>query len=161
MITEKDIEALKSYDTPLGKIVTIGVILVPLFLLALCLLNVLMASSIGSITYFDKPGKENTEPTLQIAKERAEELGLRQVLIASTSGDTGRRGAEVFADQDLVVVSHSAGFSKPNFQALTEENREAILANGARVLTCQHAFGGDKRGHSPACDKRDVHLRSP
>ena len=104
-----------------------------------------MASSVGSITYFDAPGKENTESTLKLAKERAEQLGLRQVLIASTSGDTGRRAAEVFTDQDLVVVTHSAGFSKPNLHALTEENREAIQAHGARVLICQHAFGGVNR----------------
>ena len=104
-----------------------------------------MTSSMGSITYFETPGKENTEPTLKIAKERVEQVGLRQVLVASTSGDTGRRAAEVFADQDLVVVTHSAGSSKPNLQALTEDNREAILAHGARVLTCQHAFGGVNR----------------
>jgi len=104
-----------------------------------------MTSSIGSITYFETPGKENTESTLKIAKERAEQLGLRQVLVASTGGDTGRRAAEMFADQDLVVVTHSAGSSKPNLQALTEANREAILSHGARVLTCQHAFGGVNR----------------
>jgi len=104
-----------------------------------------MASDCGSITYFARPGKENTEPTLKIAKERAEQLGIHQVLVASTGGDTGRRAAELFADHGLVVVTHSAGFNEPNAQQLTEENREAILAQGARLLTCQHAFGGVNR----------------
>ena len=89
-----------------------------------------MGSNDGSITYFTRPGKENTDPTLKIAKERAAQLGIRQVLVASTGGDTGRRAAELFAEHDLVVVTHSAGFKEPNAQQLTEENREAILAQG-------------------------------
>jgi hypothetical protein len=104
-----------------------------------------MASDCGSVTYFARPGKENTGPTLKIAKEAAERLGIRQVLIASTSGDTGRKAAELFADLGLVVVTHSAGFHGPNTHQLTVENREAILAQGARLLTCQHAFGGVNR----------------
>jgi len=104
-----------------------------------------MTESTGSITYFERPGKENTERTLQIAKARAEELRLRQVLVATTSGDMGRRAAELFKDYDLVVVTHSTGLSKPNFQELSEENRQAILLQGARILTCQHAFGGVNR----------------
>ena len=30
----------------------------------------------GKIVYFEKPGRENTETTLAIAKKRAEELGI-------------------------------------------------------------------------------------
>jgi hypothetical protein len=104
-----------------------------------------MTESSGTITYFRRPGKDNTERTLQIAKQRAEQLDLRQVLVATTGGDTGRRAAQLFKGLDLVVVTHSAGFSRPNFQELSEENREAILAEGARLLTCQHAFGGVNR----------------
>jgi hypothetical protein len=104
-----------------------------------------MTSVNADITYFERPGRENTESTLEIAKAHAEQLGLHQVVVASTGGDTGRRAAEVFKDHDLVVVSHSTGFSKPNVQSLTEENKKAILARGAQVLTCQHAFGGVNR----------------
>ncbi len=104
-----------------------------------------MASNPGSVTYFAKPGAENTGPTLKIAKEAAERLGVGQVLVASTSGDTGRKAAGVFADRGLVVVTHSAGFHEPNAHQLTEENRKEILAQGARILTCQHAFGGVNR----------------
>lgn len=101
--------------------------------------------STGSIIYFERPGKENTERTLEIARKRAVQLGLRQVVVATTGGDTGRRAAKLFKDLDLVVVTHSAGFSRANYQELTEENREAILAEGARLLICQHAFGGVNR----------------
>jgi len=92
--------------------------------------------------YFERPGEENTERTLRIAKERAEELGIKQILVASTRGETGRRAAEVFKGYHLVVVTHFTGFQEPNEQELTEENRKAIEAAGGRILTCQHAFGG-------------------
>ena len=104
-----------------------------------------MSESTGGITYFERPGKHNTERTLQIARERAEQLGLRQVVVATTGGETGKRATEVFQGYHLVVVTHSTGSSEPNVQELTDENKEAILAGGARLLTCQHAFGGVNR----------------
>jgi hypothetical protein len=104
-----------------------------------------MNETSDQIIYFQKPGPGNTERTLQIAKEYAEESGIRQILVASTTGETGRRAAEIFKHHQMVVVTHSTGFNEPNTQQLTEENREAILAQGAHLLTCQHAFGGVNR----------------
>ena len=92
--------------------------------------------------YFEKQGRGNTERTLQIAKARAEELGIRTILVATTSGATGVRAAEEFRGFNVVVVTHSTGLREPNDQELTEENRQAIEATGAKILTCQHAFGG-------------------
>jgi hypothetical protein len=104
-----------------------------------------MAKTADKISYFQRPGGENTEHTLQIAKEHAEKSGIRQIVVATTSGETGLRAAELFKDYHLVVVTHSAGFKEPDTQELTEENRQAMLAQGARLLTCQHAFGGVNR----------------
>jgi hypothetical protein len=81
--------------------------------------------------YFDKPGKQNTVRTLEVAKQRADE--------------TGVQAARLFQGYDVVVVTHITGFSEPNVQELTEENRAAIEAHGAKLLTCQHAFGGISR----------------
>ncbi len=92
--------------------------------------------------YFEKQGRSNTERTLQIARARAEELGIRTVLVATTSGATGVRAAQELQGFNVVVVTHSTGFSEPNHQELTPENRRAIEAAGAKILTCQHAFGG-------------------
>jgi hypothetical protein len=92
--------------------------------------------------YFDKQGRGNTERALQIAKARAEELGIRTILVATTGGTTGIRAAKEFRGFNVVVVTHSTGFKEPNHQELTEENRRAIEAAGAKILTCQHAFGG-------------------
>lgn len=92
--------------------------------------------------YFEKPGKQNTARALEIARQRAEELGIRTVLVASTQGETGVQVAQQFQGQEVIVVTHVAGFRGPNTQELTEENRAAIEAAGATILTCQHALGG-------------------
>jgi len=92
--------------------------------------------------YFYNQGKENTERTLEIAKARAEELGIKTILVATTTGETGARAAEFFQGYNLVVVTHSTGLRGPNEQELGEENRAAIERVGVKILTCQHAFGG-------------------
>ena len=92
--------------------------------------------------YFGSEGKENTERTLEIAKARADELGIETILVATTSGESGARAAEFFKGYNLVVVTHSTGFRELNEQEVSEENRVAIERTGAKILTCQHAFGG-------------------
>ena len=99
----------------------------------------------GKIVYFDKPGPENTEETLQIANIRAKELGIKTILIASTNGDTGARAAEVLEGIRVVVVSHQTGMREPDTQALTEENRKKIESKGGIILTTTHAFAGVSR----------------
>jgi uncharacterized protein len=93
-------------------------------------------------TYFSEPGQANTERTLVLARERAEELGVEHVLVASTSGATGARAAQVLDGLKVVVVTHSAGFQGPNIEELQTQHRKAIEQQGATILTCQHALGG-------------------
>lgn len=104
-----------------------------------------MADYVVSTTYFDQPGKANADRTLELAKKRAEELDIKAILVASTQGMMGVKAAQLFADWKVIVVTHSTGFKKPNFQELTEENRSQIEAAGAMILTCQHALGGVNR----------------
>ena len=104
-----------------------------------------MTELAAQTVYFERPGPANTARTLQLASGRAEELDVRTVLVASTGGATGLVAAQHFRGYDVVVVTHSAGFKSPGTQELTPENRTAIEAAGARILTCQHAFGGVNR----------------
>jgi len=92
--------------------------------------------------YFSKPGSENTPKTLEIAAKRASELGIENIVVSSTSGKSGVSAASVFAGRNLVVVTHSAGFVRPDHQQLNPELKKRILDSGARILTCQHALGG-------------------
>lgn len=95
--------------------------------------------------YFSPPGPKNTDRTLEIAKQRAKELDIQTILVASTRGETGVLAAQQFQGRDVVVVTHATGFGGPNVQELMEENRSAIEAAGAKILTCQHALGGISR----------------
>lgn len=92
--------------------------------------------------YFKEVGVHNTDETLRIAKERAEELGIRSIVVASTTGGTGVKAVEALKGYNVVVVTHSSGFRSPDTQELEEENRAKILAGGGRILTTTHAFGG-------------------
>jgi hypothetical protein len=92
--------------------------------------------------YHHSPGKQNTQKTLEIAAQRAKELGIKTVLVASTAGETGLLAARTISDATVVVVTHSTGFLEPDFQQLKPEMRSKIEGKGAQVLTCQHALGG-------------------
>jgi hypothetical protein len=99
----------------------------------------------GKIVYFEKIGPENTEATLRIAKQRAEELGIKTILMASTTGTTAVRAVEVFKDLRVIFVSHSTGFIEPNVQRFTKENRKIVENNGGIILTATHVFAGLSR----------------
>jgi len=93
-------------------------------------------------TYFARPGPDNTERVLQLAKARAEQLGIHSVIVATTRGETGVRAAELFKGYNVVLVTHFTGFKEANSQELTPDNRRAIESSGVRLLTCPHPFGG-------------------
>ncbi|MFC2016371.1 pyruvate kinase alpha/beta domain-containing protein [Chloroflexota bacterium] len=99
----------------------------------------------GKIVYFDNPGSENTEEVLRIAKLRAEELDIKSIVVASTTGYTAVRATEVFEEMRVIIVAHHAGFKTPNTYELTEENRQKIESKGATILTTMHAFAGVSR----------------
>jgi hypothetical protein len=98
-----------------------------------------------SVLYHDAPGESNTEATLKAAKERAETLRIQNIVVASTTGDTGLRACEIFKGFNLVVVRHHTGFQSPGVQEMTLQNEKLILENGARIITAAHAFSGVER----------------
>jgi hypothetical protein len=97
------------------------------------------------VTYYQSPDEADTETTFLHAKERAESLGIREVIVASTTGRTGVRACQIFKGFKLVVVRHHTGFRTPGVQQMTPENEKAILASGARIVTAGHAFSGVER----------------
>jgi hypothetical protein len=92
--------------------------------------------------YFLKSGSANTEKTLEVSKKRAEELGIKTVVVASTSGETGLKAVKAFANYKVVVVTHTTGLQTPDVQELTPQNRAKISEKGGLILTATHAFGG-------------------
>ncbi|MFC1866705.1 hypothetical protein ACFL0H_01015 [Thermodesulfobacteriota bacterium] len=91
--------------------------------------------------YFGEKGPQNTDETLRLAKERAEALGINDIVIASYSGDSGAKASQVFRGYNLVVVGGVVGFEEPNKVAMLQENRTAIENTGGKVILAGHAFG--------------------
>lgn len=98
--------------------------------------------------YFERPGRNNTDETLRLAKERAEKLGIRNVVVASSTGAMGVQASEVFKGYNLVVVTHVTGWIsepkheyRPNESEFLPENRDIIERNGGKIVTAAHAFG--------------------
>ena len=92
--------------------------------------------------YFAEPGQQNTRRALEITAEHAERLGVKDILVATTKGETGLMALELLASLNLIIVTHSTGFVKPDYQQLSPEIRDKLEKAGAAVLTCQHALGG-------------------
>jgi hypothetical protein len=91
--------------------------------------------------YFDKRGSENTDRTLELALERSKALRIRDIVVASYTGSTGVKAAQLFSGYNLVVVGGVFGFEEPNRVAMRPENRAAIEGQGGTVLFTGHAFG--------------------
>lgn len=96
--------------------------------------------------YFDKPGRDNTEATLKAAAERAEQLGIGEVVIATTGGSTALRARELMPQQKIIAVSYHAGFREPFKLTLDEQKREQLRAAGIAAVWGTHALSGIERG---------------
>jgi len=95
--------------------------------------------------YFEKGGRQNTEALLKLAKEYAESVGIRDIVVASTTGETGAAASKLFKGCNVVVVTHHAGFLELGAQELQEEYRKQIIKNGAKIFTGTHALSSVER----------------
>jgi len=95
------------------------------------------------ITYFEKVGKENTEPTLKLALERARSRGIKKVVMASTLGDTARLAAKLWKDEGikLIIVPHQPGFSGWDFDP---ELKKELVKQGHIIHYGTMLFHTDK-----------------
>lgn len=103
-----------------------------------------------TITYFSAPGKENTKDCAEIAVSRAKELGLKDIVVASSSGYT----AEIFFEAakreglHLIVVTHACGFTRPGVQDFNSEIAERLKNEGVTFVSGTHALSGMERAIS-------------
>jgi len=89
---------------------------------------------------FEKPGPKNTEATLQAAARRAGELGIEEMVVATTTGKTALEAAGTFAGK-VVGVTLQAGlwekYAGPDPQIVAEAESKGVV-----FLTCPHALMG-------------------
>lgn len=92
---------------------------------------------IREVEYFDQPGPVNTQACLNIC-QRMIELGYRDIVVASTTGEVGVQFActlSQYSGLNLVVVSHSAGFAEKGKQEFSPQKRKQIESLNGKVLT--------------------------
>ena len=94
------------------------------------------------ILYYDSPGRNNTEETMKVALERARALGIRDIVVASTTGATGAKACEIFKGFNVVVVTHHVGFREPGASQLLKENEDKIRSLGGKTSQVSTAYPG-------------------
>lgn len=89
---------------------------------------------------FDEPGPKNTEATLQAAARRAGELGIEEMVVATTTGKTALEAGGAFAGK-VVGVTLQAGlwetYAPPDPEIVAEAESKGVV-----FLTCPHALMG-------------------
>ncbi len=87
-----------------------------------------------TIVYFEEPGQQNTQDTLDLALARARARGIKKIVIASTRGETALLAARLFTPLgiQMIVVPHQYGFLRDG-QRFPEELIPDLEKQGHRV----------------------------
>ena len=95
----------------------------------------------ANCTYYEQGGPGVTDETLRLAESRAEALGIRNVVVASYSGQTGARAVDIFRGRGVIVVGGVYGFREANTVPMQDDHRSVIESGGGKILFAGHAFG--------------------
>lgn len=98
-----------------------------------------------NVAYFKETGAQNTDALLRLVREYVEKEGIKDIVVASTTGETGAKASKLFKGYNVVVVTHCFGFQEPGENELLEEHKREILANGAKIFTGTHALSSAER----------------
>ena len=96
------------------------------------------------VILFDEPGPQNTEAALKAARDRALELGLKAIVLATTTGETALKALRVFegADVRIVAVTLHAGLW-PKYAPPDRDKVRAAEQQGVKFLTATHSLMGN------------------
>lgn len=94
------------------------------------------------ILYFDGPGQQNTAETLKAALERAKALGIKDFVVASTTGEAGLKACELFQGFNVIVVTHHVGSKEPGVSELSKSNEQKIRSLNGKIVTGVQALSG-------------------
>lgn len=99
--------------------------------------------------YFQQAGSRNTQNTIELAVQRAKELGIREIIVPSNNGATANSLLDMTQGTlDVIVVTSHAGFSGPFEKIMSDEVMAGLMARGAKVVRGFHALSGVERSLS-------------
>ena len=101
------------------------------------------------VTYFEKVGPQNTDKALEIAKKFADKLGVKDIVVASTTGFVAEKAAQIFnpKNYNLMIITHAYYFTNSKTrQECPEEKIEELKKKGLKIHAGTHAMSGIERG---------------
>lgn len=94
--------------------------------------------------YYEKGGPEHTEATLALAVDACTEVGIHDLVIASSSGRTALALQDA-AGLNVTVVTIAYGQGEAGGNPMSEETRRELQARGYHVVSAAHALSGVER----------------
>ena len=96
------------------------------------------------VVHFEKPGNY-TDEVFEIVRERLQNGDIKQLIIATTGGETALKAAAFFKEIKLIAVTHQAGFRSPGELEVPDDIIQEIKDKGVTIVTATHALAGIDR----------------
>lgn len=102
------------------------------------------------IIYLESTGKENTQMVIDAAIKRAEELGIKQIVVSSTTGYTALEMAKAAKGKMLkiICVSYQYGVKADGKWEMDLDTLKELRDRGVEVVVQSHLFSGIERAIS-------------
>ncbi len=97
---------------------------------------------------FEKPGVDNTQKTVELAVQRARELGIKHIVAASYRGLVAEALLPYAKEFEIAIVGQVYGFGKGGPNPMTAETRAKLERAGMKLLFTTHVLSGAERGLS-------------
>lgn len=103
------------------------------------------------MVYFEKAGQENTQMTLEYSVDRAKELGIKHIVVASHTGKTINELLDLLEEKDLKdelkvsCVTHHVGYREPGKFEMDDEIVKRLEKENIKMLTTTHLFANIER----------------
>jgi len=97
------------------------------------------------ITYFNKPGRENTDKTIELATNYAKKNNVKKIVVATYTGETALKISEKIKDVKIIAVTLHAGTNTKEYKIAWEKNLEKLKSKGIECHRGIQAFSGIER----------------
>ncbi|MBY9001450.1 MAG: hypothetical protein KGD64_11070 [Candidatus Heimdallarchaeota archaeon] len=94
--------------------------------------------------HFDKPGN-HVEEVLKLVQQKVDEANIKQVVVATTGGDTALIAVSTLKNCEIIIVTHQAGFIEPGGMEIEDKVIKELENQGIKVVTATHALAGIDR----------------
>ncbi|MFX0549988.1 pyruvate kinase alpha/beta domain-containing protein [Hathewaya histolytica] len=96
--------------------------------------------------YFSKQGENNTKETIEFSLKYAKERGIKNIVVASTTGKTAKLLKDF--EHNVVMVTYANGVNGKGIPAVTSKEVKELEEDGIKVFTGTHVLSGAERALS-------------